>query len=170
MKVGRSKGARARTTIVRHCRDCGAIINRSSRGQCKPCATVGLRRSCPEDFLFILRRLGSQGASRHYRASLSTVTRWRRELELKPQTRMKVGIGQSRMSPGFMPRPLLLYRDMTIAGQAADYLRRYGSVYRCDENGKPNSKGTHWRRGLSIITDDSLIHRAVRLGWKMLPF
>ena len=152
----------------KHCRDCGCLINRSSRGRCKPCATTGLKRARPADFLETLRKLGSQGAARHYRASLGTVTRWRRELELKPQARMKRGIGQSRSDRGFMPRPLLQNRDMSLAGQAADYLRRYGSVYRCDDLGKPMAKGSHWRRNYAVMSDDELIQRAERLGWKRM--
>lgn len=162
IKARRLRGAKP---IAKHCRDCGCIINRSSRGRCKPCATVGLRRSCPDDFLPVLRRLGSQGAARHYHASLATVTRWRRELELRPQARMKKGIGQSRSDRGFIPRPLIQNRDMTLAGQAADFLRRFGSVYRCDVRGTPMAKGTHWRRAYAVLSDEELMHRAQRLGW-----
>lgn len=158
----RTRGAKP---VVKHCRDCGAIINRSSRGRCKPCATVGLKRVMPDDFLPVLRRLGSQGAAKHFHASLATVTRWRRELELKPQARMKKGIGQSRTDRGFMPRPLIQNRDMTLAGQAADYLRRFGSVYRCDASGSPTAKGTMWRRGFAVLSDDEIMHRAQRMGW-----
>jgi hypothetical protein len=54
---------------------------------------------------------------------------------------------------------------MTTAGMAAEFLRRYGSVYRCDPDGKPNAKGTHWRRFLSVVSDEDLIARAKKLGW-----
>lgn len=149
----------------KHCRDCGCKINRGSRGRCKACATVGQLRARPADFLETLRKLGSQGAARHYHASFSTVTRWRRELELKPQARMKRGIGQSRPDRGFTPRPVLNNRDMSLVGQAVDYLRRFGSVYRCDASGKAVTKGTHWRRNFAVMTDDDVIQRAERLGW-----
>lgn len=160
-KSGRPSRA---TVIVKHCRDCGTIINRSSRGRCKPCANVGLKRACPADLLLILRTYGSHGAAKHYHASLATVTRWRRELELTPQARMKKGIGQSRQR-GFIARPLITVRDTSIAGQAVDYLRRYGSVYRCDQFGKPDPRGSHWKRNFTILTDDEIIARARRLGW-----
>lgn len=154
---------------IKRCIDCGTTINRSSRGRCKRCAVVGLRRDCPSDFLAILRSLGSQGAARHYHASLATVTRWRRELEIRPQARMKRGIGQSRTERGFTARPLMVNRDMSRAGCAAEYLRRWGSVYRCTAEGAPQAKGTHWRRNLSILNDDELIHRACKLGWSDGP-
>jgi|GEM_PF-6846991 len=164
-KPARKGGRPARATLpAKHCRDCGAPINRSSRERCKPCSDKAQRRSCPGDFLAILRKLGSQGAAAHYRASLATVTRWRRELELRPQARMKKGIGQSRPQ-GFVARPLLINRDTSMAGQAADFLRRFGAVYRCDEAGPPNPKGKFWKRNFVVLTDDELVARAKRLGW-----
>ncbi|KUR71191.1 hypothetical protein AQZ52_11005 [Novosphingobium fuchskuhlense] len=150
---------------IKRCRDCGVVINRSSRGRCKRCAVVGLRRDCPADFLAILRSLGSQGAARHYHASLATVTRWRRELEIRPQTRMKRGIGQSRTDRGFTARPLIAHRDMSRAGCAAEFLRRWGSVYRCTADGAPNAKGQFWKRNHTVLTDDQIIARATKLGW-----
>lgn len=154
---------------AKHCRTCGTEINRSSRGQCKPCSVIGLRRACPEDFLTVLRKLGSQGAARHYHASLATVTRWRRERGLTPQLRMMRSSRPTgttgHLSRGFTPRPMIQHRDMTTAGMAAEFLRRYGSVYRCDPDGTPNSKGTHWRRFLNVVTDEDLIARAKKLGW-----
>lgn len=158
--------ARGSKPAPKHCRDCGRPINRSSRGRCKACAHIGLKRECPGDFLAVLRRFGSQGAAQHYRASLATITRWRRELKLEPQARMKRGIGQSRPDRGFTPRPMVQNRDMSLAGQAADYLRRFGSVYRCDETGSPKPKGTHWRRNYAVLSDEQLIARAEKLGWK----
>ena len=50
-------------------------------------------------------------------------------------------------------------RDMSIAGQACDYLRRFGPVSRC-----PDREG-YWRRGSSVLTGAELIERAERLGW-----
>lgn len=57
-------------------------------------------------------------------------------------------------------------RDMSRAGLAADYLRRFSSVFRCDAQGKPSEKGTHWARGRHALTGDEIIDRAMRLGWQ----
>lgn len=57
-------------------------------------------------------------------------------------------------------------RDMSRAGLAADYLRRFGPVFRCDQHGKPSEKGTHWARGRYVLTDAEIIDRAVRNGWQ----
>lgn len=148
-----------------HCTDCGSPISPYSRGRCRRCGYSALVRPVPEDFMVILRQLGSQGAARHYRASLATVTRWRRELDIRPQVRAKKGIGQSRYR-GFTERPLMQHRDLSQAGQAAEYLRRYGAVYRCDEEGRPNAKGSHWRRNFSVLGDDDVVRQATRLGWR----
>lgn len=155
------------TVIVKHCRDCGAVINRSSRGRCKPCANIGLKRSCPDDLFEILCSIGSHGAAKHYHASLSTVTRWRREMELKAQARLKRPEAKTIRYAPFRQIPLINNRDMSCAGQAADYLRRYGAVYRCDAVGKPNPKGTHWKRNFAVLTDEEIVSRAIRLGWSI---
>lgn len=57
-------------------------------------------------------------------------------------------------------------RDVTQAGLAADYLRRFGSVYRCDVNGRQLADGFFWcRGGRVVLTDQELIERAMRNGW-----
>lgn len=148
------------------CIDCQAPISPYSRGRCRQCGYVGLKRAVPDEFEVILRKLGSQGAARHFHASLGTVTRWRREIGLRPQERArKPSMFGAVRSRGFSERPLLLRRDFTLAGQAADFLRRYGSVYRCDANGKPNPKGVCWKRNFSVLTDEEIMGRATRLGW-----
>lgn len=51
-------------------------------------------------------------------------------------------------------------RDMSAAGQAADFLRKFGPVYRCDVRGKAIEDGFFWRRGSAILSDAELIERA----------
>lgn len=51
-------------------------------------------------------------------------------------------------------------RDMSAAGQAADFLRKFGPVYRCDVRGRPLADGFFWRRGSAVLSDDELIERA----------
>lgn len=167
MMAAKSRGGRPRTGTqpVKHCRSCGVQISRYSRGHCRSCGYIGLKRSCPDDFLSVLHRLGSQGAAKHFNASLSTVTRWRREAGMVLHERAR------RVRSGGLPKQRglicsgLLQRDVTLPGQAADFLRQYGSVHRCNENGKPDSKGKFWRRNFSVLTDDELMGRAERLGW-----
>lgn len=65
-------------------------------------------------------------------------------------------IGNRQPVPNDRPQ-----RDMSPAGQAADYLRQFGPVYRCDERGIATVGGKFWRRGGSLpLTDAELIERA----------
>ncbi|WP_194919911.1 hypothetical protein [Novosphingobium sp. NBM11] len=163
-----NKGGKPRhgKPIVKHCISCGCVINRGSRGHCRPCGHIGLKREVPDDFRAVLLKLGSHGAARHFKASLSTVTRWRREISMSKHERAKrTSAGPRPFASGFQQRPLLCNRDVTVAGQAADFLRKFGAVYRCDADGKPNAKGSHWKRNFSVLTDDELMGRAERLGW-----
>ncbi|MDQ2762682.1 MAG: hypothetical protein M3Y22_04085 [Pseudomonadota bacterium] len=57
-------------------------------------------------------------------------------------------------------------RDMSRAGMAADYLKRFGPVFRCNERGNPEGRPTHWRRGSFVLTDQEIIERAERNGWR----
>lgn len=58
------------------------------------------------------------------------------------------------------------HRDVTRAGMAADFLRKFGPVVRCDAAGRFNPTGDHWRRGASILCADEIISRALRNGWQ----
>lgn len=55
--------------------------------------------------------------------------------------------------------------DVTPAGQAAEFLRRFGPVVRCDERGRYDPAGNRWRRGSALLTADEIIQRAIRNGW-----
>lgn len=154
----------------RGCRDCGAPISMRSRGRCTRCGRASLQRACPDDFLIMLKQLGgSKAAARHYNASLKTITRWRLERGLNPgqlvKRRQRRKLGSPYGRPGGLPR-VEIFRDMTAAGFAADYLRKFGAVYRCGENGKPVAKGGFWNRNGRVLTDEDIISRAERLGWK----
>lgn len=150
-----------------HCIDCGVPISIYSRGRCRKCGYACMKRHVPQEFEAILRKLGSQGAARHFHASLSTVTAWRREIGMRHQERARrPSMGTAIRSKAFSQRPLMIVRDFTTAGQAADYLRKFGSVYRCNADAKPNAKGSYWRRNLSVLTDEQIIATARRLGWK----
>jgi hypothetical protein len=65
------------------------------------------------------------------------------------------------------PEPLLPQpgRDLTRATMAADYLRKFAAVTRCNERGQFDPKGAHWRRGPAVLCADEIIARALRQGW-----
>jgi hypothetical protein len=153
------------------CIDCQAPISPYSRGRCRLCGYVGLKRNVPEDFAVTLRKLGSQGAARHYRASLGTVTRWRREIGLRPQERARKPSMMGAVRPrAFSERPLIVFRDFTLVGQAAEFLRHIGPVFRCHASGAAHKQGSHWNRNGWVLSDEDLMSRARRLGWAEVGF
>lgn len=54
---------------------------------------------------------------------------------------------------------------LSYAGEAAEYLKKYGPVTRCNEAGRFDPKGSMWRRGSTVLTDDEVIERAVAKGF-----
>lgn len=71
------------------------------------------------------------------------------------------GMGRARAAP------LCVNRNTSRAGMAAEYLRRFGPVFRCAADGRQKPDGTHWNRGgRTILTDAEIIERAERNGWK----
>lgn len=56
-------------------------------------------------------------------------------------------------------------RDGSRAGLAADFLRKFGPVSKCNDLGVPDIAGKRWRRGSKVLTDAMLIERAEGLGW-----
>lgn len=149
------------------CTECGEKISPCSRGRCRRCAYSTFKRSVPIDFLIILRARGSLGAARYFKASLSTVTRWRRECGVKPQDRaVKSSAGKS-VRRAFRQTPLAQQRDCSAAGLAAEFLRKSSPIFRCDQRGRLNPKGKFWHRGGYVLSDDEVIVRAQRQGWTM---
>ncbi len=55
--------------------------------------------------------------------------------------------------------------DGSRAALAAEFLRRWAPVYRCDAEGHQLQDGFFWRHGRQVRTDDELIERATAKGW-----
>lgn len=59
-------------------------------------------------------------------------------------------------------------RDMSHAGQAADFLRHSAPIHRCDARGRTQREHANagfWNRGGFVLTDDEVVRRAARQGW-----
>lgn len=140
-------------------------------------------KAVPDDFEANWRRMSIRALAAHYRRQCMTVVEWARELGLnrkdaplrvckpkpakvaKPRVVRIVKPTKETTKPlkpnAFQNVPVdRVQRDMSAAGQAADYLRRFGPVYRCDWRGLPLADGFFWRRGTAILTDQDLIERA----------
>lgn len=57
-------------------------------------------------------------------------------------------------------------RDMSEAGQAADFMRRDRRVFRCDISGNQSQGGKYWMCGIVWMTDAELIERARAKGFQ----
>lgn len=118
------------------------------------------KRDTPEGFADLAPRLTVVHLMARFGCARSTITRWCREHGLTPKPPTI-----SYRGPGLAPSMQVAVRDGTLAGRAADFLRKFGPVIRCDETGAYNPRGTHWRRNSTILTADAVIQRAASQGF-----
>lgn len=114
----------------------------------------------PENFAQIAKGMRLYEARIYFGNSDSVLKRWCAETGIRFRVSAQV-ISRATATP------IEHYdsRDMSRAGMAADHLRRFGPVFRCDAEGRALPDGFFWRRGSFILSDDEIIERAVRLGW-----
>jgi hypothetical protein len=149
------------------------------------------KASVPTDFADRFAASTIDELRAHYRRGWVTISRWIKEAGLSRPAPIKKPAPAKAMKPDkAMPVAFLraapevtrvrharpnayqtaalnvVVRDMSEAGRAADYLRRFGPVVRCDERGRYNENGTHWRRGSTILTAADVIERAEYNGWR----
>ena len=104
----------------------------------------------------------------HYGVSTDVVKRWCDEAGVKYKPTHPLGRKGPRVSAAdraIGTVTVMNQRDHSRAGQAADFLRRFGPVVRCDAEGRYAERGTHYRRGSTVLTGEEVIERAVRNGW-----
>lgn len=123
------------------------------------------KRPTPPDFATYAPGKTVEHLSLHYGLGTETIRRMRADhgiVSVRPAAASKL----RSVNNAYMTTPTTrVQRDMTLAGQACDYLRRYGPVWRCSERGGPSVNGPFWRRGSAILTDAELIERAEAMGW-----
>ena len=106
-----------------------------------------------------------------YRCGKLPVSRWLKELGIKRERfvsvpRLKPAKPAHLVRNAYMTTPVdRAIKDGSRAGLAAEFLKKYGPVYRCTAMGATDPKGTHWRRNSSILTDAEIIERAEYNGW-----
>lgn len=122
----------------------------------------------PEDFVEVAATMTRRELRDHYSRGAETIARWIRETGAKPL------MPRPRSAPHYTRPPLRYVRqpghsnvaaiksNYTAEDHAADTLRRFGPVYRCDERGRPDLKGKRWRVGNVVLTGAELIARAGR--------
>lgn len=114
----------------------------------------------PDGFAEMARQSNDTWLADKFGVARHTVKRWRETLGISA-TRI-VPFKQNTYTTTPIDRP---HRDDSRAGQAADYLRRFGPVVRCDHNGRYSERGKFWRRGSTVLFPDDVIERAIRNGW-----
>lgn len=123
-----------------------------------------MSRPAPDDFIKQRQTLGGQWKlAAHYRVSHRTVARWIAELGLPDlrQSEAHRARARLRMPPNGSPTVARLH-SYSAHDNAADTLRRHTPVYRCDERGRADPKGSHWRVGNTVVDGDELLARADR--------
>jgi hypothetical protein len=114
----------------------------------------------PDNFVALAPTMRMHEAGIFWGVGPRPLYRWARKVGVSFRRIKQIGNRQNSM-----PTDRAAHRDMSNAGQAADHLRRYGPVFRCTADGKPDTKGTHWHRGSFVLTDEDIIDRAQRNGW-----
>ena len=115
------------------------------------------KEPAPASFAAVAPLLSKRDLMARYGVGIMRIERWLGETQTtalrKPQGRTRNIASPARIEV------------QTDADKAADYLRKFGPVSRCDEAGKPNLRGGHWRRGSFVLTDADIMARARRQGW-----
>lgn len=132
----------------------------------------------PADFAATQEGVKVADLCAHYGVCKAVVQRWLREIGVvrsltaaasATRTRRQKNETRrpefSRAAYAMSPKVERPFVDPSPAGQAAEFLRRFGPVVRCDEQGRYDPAGNRWRRGSSLLTADEIIDRAVRNGW-----
>jgi hypothetical protein len=137
----------------------------------------------PADFAEIAPTMTRSELTRHYDASQRAVRRWLKTTGIEPAKRSSAVTGY-RKAPvaqkrNWIRRDLVISqnhvtRDDSLEGRAADHLRAFAPVYRCDERGRFAGGGPSWRYGSVVITGEELVERAIRRGfdpeaWRAIP-
>lgn len=123
----------------------------------------------PDDFAERWAEMSLKTLAAHYGTSSHATEKWARELGLSRPSSLQVTrkpkVEQPKVSrvtssdmgrvraTGIINAPI---RDMSTEGRAADYLRRYGPVFRRED---------YWMRGTTRLTGAELIQRAQSKGW-----
>lgn len=147
-------------TIARFRREAGIKAPRPT-GNLKPRA----KRPMPEGFATYAPTMNVMEIRAKTGASAEAVKRWLGEAGVTTRA-MKHRSSISASPKGFVSRASeRVHIECSRAGEAAEYLRRFGPVYRCKPTGAPDAKGSHWRRNNTVLTDEEIIERATSNGW-----
>lgn len=121
----------------------------------------------PEGFTDDAARMTIAHLCRKYERSRAVIEGWLKRAEITPVRAVTITRSKSfgeRAAGGWTK--MHDNRDCSRAGMAAKFLGRLGPIYRCDARGKPLPDGFFWNRGGFVLSDDEVIERAERNGWR----
>lgn len=166
----------ARETVVQlvHRYRCGTRTIARWRRECGVDVVIAKREPriepLPDGFELVAPVMTMRELKERFGKGKTTIWKWCRRANVQPRRasthppRASRPIGHihagRKLNPFDGP-----HRDISRAGQAADYLRQFGPVIRCNSAGRYDQNGDHWRRGSSILCADEIIARAIRNGW-----
>lgn len=140
-------------------------------------------RPMPDDFPVLSKIMSMENLMLHYGAGRDTVRRWAKEdgqsrpggfhtvrkEKAKPFVRKDPPKRPARVATrtGANPPSVNAFqRDMSAVGQAAEYLGKVSSIFRCNERRHLDPKGKFWNRGGYLLTDADVLERAAYLREK----
>lgn len=139
---------------------------RRETGAATPARRPRLVSPAPNDLAECARRMNISKLAEHFGCARVTVRKWLMETGASADTSFRRGLPNLGAMGRPKAAPITQNRDTSRAGQAADFLRQFGPVIRCNASGHYDPKGNHWRRRSSnILCADEIIARAVRNGW-----
>lgn len=147
---------------------CGTVLIarwRKESGAPRPHNRPGGQKPIADGFADAAARLNITQLEEHFGVSRATIRKWLERAGLKAARPHRVIVPCTSSMGRPKAAPVITNRDTSRAGMAADYLRRFGPVVRCKANGSFDPKGSHWRRGSTVLCADEIIARAIRNGW-----
>lgn len=118
--------------------------------------------SAPESFARVAPTMTLHELEMMFDRGACVIKRWCAECGVQPRRYVPHFVTRGNR----MPAAPVVFHERSRAGEAAQYLRRFGPIYRCNANGGADAKGDHWSRSGFVLTDDEIIQRAERLGWQ----
>ena len=134
-----------------------------------PASIPNAPAAAPANFASLAPTMTRHEAESFFGCGEKVLQRWASQHGVKFRRQISVVSGQRRHKINDTQR------DMTRAGQAAEFLQRFGPVFRCEGTGRQNPRGKFWRRGNAYpLTDAEIIDRAEFRGfdadaWKRIP-
>lgn len=134
-------------------------------------ANIGpVRSHPPKDFADLAPTMTRTELVEHYNRNAKVIARWIQEAgtESRPVTRAQCtetarrkALLRRHRNNAYMSTPVdRPSKDMSEAGRAADYLRRFGPVIRCNRDGRYDPDGDRWLRGSTLLTAGEVVDRA----------